>query len=114
MRTMADLIDKVSEYSKNRHIGHYFQFYTGPQMFQHPKTYAYDFWEKDFENIFKAMPTKTEEQEEAIPRMVGMQKYLQSFKKHDREGIENLKILLDELDRRRNTNWKTVFPYLDI
>ena len=114
VRTMADLIDKVSQYSKNKHIGHYFQFYTGPQMFQHPKTYAYNFWEKDFENIFKAMPRKTEEQKEAIPRMAGLQKYLQSFKKHDREGINKLKILLDELDRRRKTNWRNVFPYLDI
>jgi len=114
MRTMADLIDKVSSYSKYKHIGHYFQFYTGPQMFQHPNTFAYDFWEKDFDNIFKAMPKNTEEQLEAIPRMTGMQKYLQTFTTHNREDIEKLKILLDELDRRRKTNWRNVFPYLDI
>lgn len=114
MRTMADLIDKVNYYSKNKHIGHYFQFYTGPQMFQHPKIYAYDFWAKDFENIFKAMPKNTPAQLEAIPRMQGMQSLLMQSKQHNFEAIKKMQVYLDELDRRRNTNWRSIFPYLII
>lgn len=114
MRTMADLIDKISVYNKHKHIGHYFQFYVGPQMFQHPKQYAYDFWAKDFENIFKAMPTHTPAQLEAIPRMQGIQAHLQQSTQHNFEEINKLHVYLDELDRRRNTNWRSTFPYLDV
>ena len=114
MRTMPELIDKVRVYSKNRHIGHYFQFYTGPHMFQHPNTFAYDFWAKDFDRIYQAMPTITVEQQEAIPRMQGLESYLKTFKQHNWPNIEKLHVLLDEMDRRRNTNWRALFPYLDI
>jgi inhibitor of KinA sporulation pathway (predicted exonuclease) len=27
--------------------------------------------------------------------------------------IETLKIYLDEIDRRRNTNWRSLFPWLE-
>lgn len=114
MHTMPELIDKLSYYSHSKHIGHYFQFYTGGQMFQHPKTFSYDMWADTFDRIYKVMPTRTVEQQEAIPRMQGHQKYLQTFKQHDWQEIENLHIYLDELDRRRSTNWRNLFPYLDI
>lgn len=114
MRTMPELIDKIRFYSKNRHIGHYFQFYTGPQMYQHPNIFAYDFWAKDFERIYQAMPTDTNEQREAIPRMQGLESYLKTFNAHNWSEIKKLHVLLDELDRRRGSDWRKTFPYLDI
>ena len=114
MRSMVGLIDKIRQYSKNKHIGHYFQFYTGMQMFQHPQTFSYKMWESDFEKIFEAMPKNTPSQLEAIPRMEGLQKQLQLVKQHNFDDIKKLHIYLDEIDRRRNTNWRNVFPYLDI
>lgn len=114
MRTMPDLIRKIDQYSQNKHIGHYFQFYTGSQMFQHPKTYSYSTWAETFDGIYRAMPTRTLEQQEAVPRMQGLQRYLQTFTEHSWEDIQKLKVFLDELDRRRSTNWRKVFPYLDI
>lgn len=114
IRTMADLIDKISWYGKEKHIGHYFQFYTGPQMFQHPQIFSYAMWENDFKNIFKAMPTVTVDQQEAIPRMQGLQKQLQQSHTNNYVEIKKLHIYLDELDRRRNTNWRKIFPYLNI
>jgi hypothetical protein len=114
MRTMPELIQKIDQYSQHKHIGHYFQFYTGSQMFQHPKTYAYSHWAETFEEIYKAMPTRTEEQREAIPRMQGLQRYLQTFTQHSWEDIEKVQVWLDELDRRRGTNWRNLFAYLDI
>ena len=114
IKTMPELIDKITKYSYNRHIGHYFQFYTGPQMFQHPKIFAYNFWQEDFERIYRAMPTNTLEQQEAIPRMQGLDRLLQQSKQHDWGAIEQLQILLTELDRRRGTNWQQTFPYLNI
>ena len=83
-------------------------------MFQHPKTYAYSHWAETFDRIYKAMPTRTEEQREAIPRMQGLQRYLQTFTQHSWKDIEKLHVFLDELDRRRGTNWRNLFSYLDI
>lgn len=114
MRSMVGLIEKIKQYSKYKHIGHYFQFYTGPHMFQHPQTFSYKMWETDFEKIFEAMPKDTPSQLEAIPRMQGLQKQLQLATEHNFSDIKKLHVYLDEIDRRRNTNWRNVFPYLDI
>lgn len=114
MRTMPELIRKIDHYSKNKHIGHYFQFYTGPHMFQHPQTYAYDFWADTFEQIFQAMPLKTDQQQETVLRMKGLQAHLQQHNKHNYVDIKKLHIYLDELDRRRGTDWRKLFSYLDI
>lgn len=114
VRTMPDLIKKIDQYSQTKHIGHYFQFYTGAHMFQHPKTYAWSFWQKDFERIFADMPRRTPAQMEAIPRMQGLQSLLQQHTQHNYQAISKLRVYLDEMDRRRNTNWRELFSYLDI
>jgi len=114
MRTMPDLINKICEYNKEKHIGHYFQYFTGSVNYQHPKIFGYDFWAEDFNRILKAMPTDTEDQREAIPRMKGLQAYLKTFNQPNWKEINNLHIYLDELDRRRGTNWRETFPYLNI
>ena len=114
VRTMPDLIKKVDQYSHTKHIGHYFQFYTGNHLFQHPKIYAWSFWEKDFERILSAMPQRTVEQQEAIPRMLGLQSLLQQHTVHNFQDITKLLVYLDEIDRRRGTDWQKLFWYLDI
>jgi hypothetical protein len=83
-------------------------------MFQHPKTYAWNFWAKDFERILAAMSRRTPEQQEAVPRMLGLQSLLQQQHSHNYQDIDKLRIYLDEMDRRRGTNWRTLFSYLDI
>lgn len=114
IRTMPGLIGKIKQYSKRKHIGHYFQFYTGSHMFHHPNIFSYSMWEKDFENILRSMPTDSVEQQEAIPRMQGLQQYLKTFTKHNFGLIHQLHVYLDEIDRRRSTSWRKLFPYLDI
>ena len=124
IRDMPKLIEKIKKYSKNKHIGQYFEFYVGADvpgpnglsnnMYHHPKNFAYSIWEQDFENIFKAMPTESASQREAIVRMKGIQQQLKSVEHHNFDEIKRLQIYLDELDRRRNTNWRNIFPYLDI
>jgi pyruvate-formate lyase-activating enzyme len=113
IRSMPDLFNMINKYNKHRHIGHYFQFLTGLE-YQHPDAFGYNFWADDFDRILNAMPTDTNEQREAIPRMVGMQRQLQQVSQHDYQRIGQLHTYLDELDRRRSTDWRSVFPYLDI
>jgi hypothetical protein len=114
MRTMPGLIEKVDQYSINKHIGHYFQYYTGNHMFQHPKNYGWDFWEKDAERIMAAMPRKTPAHHEAVDRMTGMLTFLKGASRYNWSEITKLKVYLDEIDRRRGTDWRELFSYLDI
>ena len=113
IKTMPVLIEVINKYNKHKHIGHYFQFLTGLE-YQHPDAFGYDFWAKDFERILETMPTDTNEQREAIPRMQGMQRQLQQVTQYDYQRIRQLHTYLDELDRRRSTDWRSIFPYLDI
>lgn len=112
IKSMPDLIAMINKYNKHRHIGHYFQFLTGLE-YQHPDAFSYDFWANDFDRILTSMPQNTNDQREAIPRMIGMQKQLQQVTQYDHKRINQLHIYLDELDRRRSTNWRSVFPYLE-
>ena len=114
MSTMPDLIDKITFYSNNdtRHIGHYFQYATG-HSYLHPEIFGGDFWRQDWQRIFRAMPADTVEQREARQRMEGMKARLDATAPNRKE-IDKMKIYLDEIDRRRSTDWKSLFPYLDI
>jgi hypothetical protein len=69
-------------------------------------------WEEDFNNIFKEMKTSNYNHTEAVLRMTGLQKQLQQVKHNNHTAIKKLHVYLDELDRRRGTNWRTLFPYL--
>lgn len=112
MKTMPDLVEKIAYYSQFKEIGHYFMFYSGPYMFQHPKIFAYDFWKPSIDRVLELMPTRTDNQREAIVRMQGMVKYLQTFKQNNTDEIRKLHVYLDELDRRRGSDWRKIFPYL--
>ena len=83
-------------------------------MFHHPKIFAWNFWKDDAERILSAMPIDTVEQQEAIPRMQGLLNLLAQQSKNDSGSIKKLQIYLDELDRRRSTDWRALFPYLNI
>ena len=58
------------------------------------------------------MPTDNISQQEAIPRMIGLQRRLQNTCRQDPIQIAKLHAYLDELDRRRSTDWRSLFPYL--
>jgi hypothetical protein len=58
------------------------------------------------------MPEKSDEQKIAKRYMEGIQKEI-NLHTRDQEKINQLGILLDEIDRRRNLNWKQTFPWLE-
>lgn len=115
IKTMPELLNIINKYNKNKHIGHYFEFVIGPEKyFQHPEIFSYSMWEQDFDRIFSVMPSLTVEHKEATLRMQSLQKQLKTVTSNNYEQIENLQIYLDEMDRRRGTNWRELFPYLDL
>lgn len=112
IKTMPELINVVNKYNQHKHIGHYFEYYIGPEQYQHPKIFAYNMWQEDFERIYNEMRKETVEHREVFTRLQGLEKQLKTVNKHDYKQIENLHIYLDELDRRRGTDWRSLFPYL--
>lgn len=116
IKTMPELIEKINQYSTKKQIGHYFQFFTSPanSLFQHPNIFAYEHWSADFERIFDAMIDDDKyHHKDALQRMRGLQKQLQQVTQTNWASVKKLQIYLDELDRRRGTNWRNLFSWLD-
>ena len=59
------------------------------------------------------MPTETNQDKQTHFYMQGIKNLIMDSLP-DKKRIEQLHTYLDELDRRRNTNWRSIFPYLDI
>jgi hypothetical protein len=108
---MPELIRKIKKYSCNRQIHHTFEIVQGHE-YQNPKIFDYSFWKNDLEEIIKLMRGNSAESIELVQRMTGLQKMLQANCKQDNDKIVELHAYLDELDRRRNTDWRSLFPYL--
>jgi hypothetical protein len=111
IKTMPELIEKINKYNQHRHIGHYFMFVDGDR-YHHPDIFDYSLWADDFDHILKIMPADNIDQQEAILRMIGLQRRLENTCKQDLGKIKQLHNYLDELDRRRGTDWRPLFPYL--
>jgi hypothetical protein len=111
IKTMPKLIKKIKKYKANRHIGHYFQTVDGKPE-QLPQIFNYDLWEKDFEKILSLLSGNDYDSQDTFNRMLGVKKMLEENCKQDNDKIYKLHAYLDELDRRRGTDWRSLFPYL--
>jgi hypothetical protein len=82
--------------------------------FMRPEMFKYETWEKTWDNIFLEMKNETFEQKESINIMLGLQRITKIAKKHNSNAIKKLYEYHDELDRRRNTHWRDLWPELVI
>jgi hypothetical protein len=111
IRTMPELMEKINYYKQNKKIGQYFEFYIGSDHYQHPENFAWSMWANDFERIFNLV---SPDDQDLLDRISGIQSHLQQFTQHNLTEISRLHTYLDELDRRRGTNWRELFSYLDV
>jgi hypothetical protein len=108
VKTMPELLTKLNEWRKQRKIGHWFGGVApGPSYLKNGIFDESEFAD-DVNVILSMMPTDSEEHRAAYEYMKGILKNT----KHDSEEIKNLIIFLNEKDRRRNTNWRELFPWL--
>ena len=111
IRTMPDLLEKLAEWRKIHKIGHWFSGVDpGPGYLKAGKLPGYVF-EQDRDRILSLMPQDTEENTHAYEYMQGIFKQI-CQPEYDPDDIKDLIIFLDEKDRRRGTNWETLFPWL--
>jgi ribosomal protein L25 (general stress protein Ctc) len=117
IKTIPELLQYINDIRQYREVGHFFSLFISPTLqtktleFLHPEIFGKGFWNVDFDKIFNHMPEKTHQQQESKLYMTGIHKLLNTHQR-DYKKIKQLSIYLDEIDRRRSTNWKITFPWL--
>lgn len=79
-----------------------------------PDIFEESLFKEDFEKILDAMKPDDNDGEYFIhsyEHMAGIAKQVAS-KEKDEVKIKELKVFLEEMDRRRKTNWREIFPWL--
>jgi hypothetical protein len=112
IKTVPELMMHVNHYRTNKDIGHYFSTVIGSHKCLHAGIFGTGFFDQDFENILQVMPNNTWQEQQARLNMQAVQMQINSIARSP-ELIQQLTVLLDELDRRRNLNWRHTFPWLE-
>jgi len=118
IKTLPDLLTKINQWNDIRipldPIDYSFDTVLGTpnsRIAMHPKFFDRNVFEKDFEKILSLMPIQTTRQKNAKSHMEGLIIFIENHPV-DSEKISKLKQYLDEIDRRRGTNWQLIFPWL--
>jgi hypothetical protein len=117
IKTLPDLIEKINFWNQRRPpenaIEHNFDVVKGcDEIGLHPHVFGPGVFDQDFERILAVMPESNDLQITVKKQMAGVANYIKNSKRNS-EKIKNLKDYLDELDRRRATNWRDLFAWLD-
>lgn len=112
IKTMPELLEYVQQlrtkYNRDIHQ-HFSRVVHRPELL--PNYFGSDFYKQDFERILELMPEETNQQRTTKSYMIGIKKEIEGYNRDDTR-IEQLSVYLDEIDRRRNLNWKKTFPWL--
>lgn len=109
IKTFPDLIEKINVWNQQRPVSHYFNSVNGP-------SYMFidilgDIFKEDFQKALALMPEDTIDQKNIKKYLDGISKQSQSKGVNHKEALK-LRTFLDEMDRRRGTNWRMTFPEL--
>ena len=111
LRGFPVLIDKINQWKKSRKLDHYFQTVFKPE-YHNPDIFGGEFWRDDLDRAVNLMPTGTWQEDNAKTCLQGIQAQILNACKQP-EKIVQLTTHLDELDRRRGTDWRKLFAYLE-
>ena len=112
---MKYLQHKLIEWRKLKKVSQYFGLVVNWD-FLHPRVMPWQMWEEDFGEVLDLMGQDlvNADNKEAYKMMKGITMQLRQYSEYEMGKIEQMKLYLDEIDHRRSTNWREVFPYLDI
>jgi len=111
LKRFPELIAKINSWKKIKKLNHHFQTVFSPEH-HNPDIFGADFWSQDFERALAMMPDSDWQETSSKNYLLGIYKQIQKSCVKP-EMILQLHTHLDELDRRRGTNWKELFPYLE-
>jgi organic radical activating enzyme len=110
VKAIPDLLKFINPYKNFREVGHYFMSCVNrPHLY--PGIFGKGFFDQDMEKVLSLMREETWQEKNAKQMMKGI---LSEWNTHDRDTtkINDLGIFLDEIDRRRQLNWRKTFPWL--
>lgn len=123
LKTMPELMRRVREWDARRgrtlgsaasapQLSLVFNLLLGPP-FMHAGIFPAGFFDAEFKEIVALLPTRSAWEQTNVEYMKGIWKKINATP-HDPGLIESLKAFLDEMDRRRKTDWRTTFPWLTL
>lgn len=110
IKTMPDLLVKLQQWRQRHEIFHSFMTVMSPNLLN-PEIIGPGVFEDDFDMILDLMPEQDPRDVITKEHMAGIARNISS-RQRDHNGIRKMKIYLDEIDRRRGTNWPSLFPWL--
>ena len=111
MKSMKELLNYINEHRKQRKIEHYFMSCVKP-TYLNPNIFGPGFFDKEFDELLSIMPDDTWQDRHARNLMEGIKLEVNASRR-DPGQIKNLGMFLDEIDRRRKSDWKKTFPWLE-
>lgn len=109
IKTLPDLLEKIQQWNNVRPIYHYQNSVNAPSYFM--IDIFGDIFVKDFDRALALKADTTPEQQQSKQYLKGIAQQSASRAANPVE-IKKLFVFLTEMDRRRNTSWKVVFPWL--
>jgi organic radical activating enzyme len=110
IKSMASLLEYINQHRVARKIGHYHMAVVNNQYFN-PNIFGPGFFDEDFEKILQVMPDDEWQHQNSRNMMKTLQLQCNQNTRQEDQLIK-LRVVLDELDRRRNLNWRVTFPWL--
>lgn len=114
IKSMPAFIEKVKGWKARRtEFGQYSSKVVEPRILA-PTIFPKGFFKEDFATILAAMPNTTWDEQQAYKMMEGMALQIEneSLEEGRPDMIRQMIEYLNEIDERRGTNWKAVFPWL--
>lgn len=109
IKTMPQLLKLINTWRKEHTVNQWFSGVTPDPTYMKCGIFGNLEYSSAIEEILSLMPQTTEQEQLAHGYMEGI---LTESQTPDYQEINNLIIFLNEKDRRRNTNWRTVFPWI--
>jgi hypothetical protein len=110
IKTLPDLLLRLTNWKKDRKIEHYFAHVVDPS-YMSIGIFGADEFKEDFNKILSLMETDSWQGNHAYTYMKGIAATAQQSTQNTAE-ILKLITFLNEMDRRRSTKWRTTFPWL--
>jgi len=109
VKTLPDLVIKINQWRQQRPVYHYFNSVNSPS-YLFIDIFGNIFWQ-DFQRALDVMPEHNVEQ-------ITTKNYLRGIAQQSANGkpniteVRKLRAFLDEMDRRRHTDWRSIYPWL--
>lgn len=110
IKTLPELLEKIQRWNQQRRVHHYQNSVNNP-------SYMFidifgDIFAQDFDRALSLKPTSTPEEQASHDYLSGIARQ-SVFKGPNVPEIQKLFNFLNEIDRRRSTSWRQIFPWLE-